>query len=111
MLFPDNRKVLAFLRRYGEEKILVVVNLSRFAQAVELDLSGFRGATPTEVFGATEFPAIGDLPYFITLAPHGFYWFALQTKEEGVEPVRPELHVTGTWESVFAGRALFELEE
>jgi maltose alpha-D-glucosyltransferase / alpha-amylase len=110
MLFPDNRKVLAFLRCYGEEKILVVVNLSRFAQAVELDLSAFRGATPVEVFGTTEFPAIGDLPYFVTLGPHGFYWFSLETEEARAESVLAELQVSGTWESVFSGRGLFELE-
>ena len=62
ILRPDNRKVLAFLRRYEDEIILVVANLSRFAQCVELDLSEFRGAVPVELFGNMAFPPVGDLP-------------------------------------------------
>jgi len=78
-LHPENRKVLAFLRSYQGEHILVVANLSRFAQAVELDLSAFRGMTPIEIFGRAEFPAItDDGTYFLSLGPHSFYWFALQ---------------------------------
>ena len=78
LLHPDNRKVLAFMRRTDEELILVVANLSRFAQPVSLDLSAFRGTTPVELFGRTPFPAIGDLPYLLTLGPHSFYWFELE---------------------------------
>jgi maltose alpha-D-glucosyltransferase/alpha-amylase len=111
MLFPENRKVLAFLRCYGDEKILVVVNLSRFAQAVELELSEYRGSTPVELFGATEFPQIGDLPYFVTLAPHGFYWFSLESKEDGAEASRSQLRAPGSWDTVFAGSALLDLED
>ncbi|HSN55561.1 MAG TPA: maltose alpha-D-glucosyltransferase, partial [Candidatus Sulfomarinibacteraceae bacterium] len=69
ILEPANRKVLAYLRRYRGEVILAVANLSRFAQPVELDLSEFRGWVPVEMFGRTEFPPIGDLPYFLTLGP------------------------------------------
>ena len=111
MLFPDNRKVLAFLRCYEDEKILVVVNLSRYAQAVELDLSDHRGAVPVELFGSTEFPAIGDLPYFITLGPHGFYWFSLVSEEPAQPTPRPKLEVQGRWDGVFAGSALLQLED
>jgi maltose alpha-D-glucosyltransferase/alpha-amylase len=111
MLFPDNRKVLAFLRRFEDEKILVIVNLSRYAQAVELDLSGHRGAVPVELFGSTEFPPIGDLPYFITLGPHGFYWFSLVSEEPSEPTVRPTLEVQGRWDAVFAGSALLQLED
>jgi maltose alpha-D-glucosyltransferase/alpha-amylase len=68
------------------ERILVVANLSRFAQYVELDLASFKGCTPIEPFGETPFPPVGDAPYVITLGPHGFYWFSLQLPEEGVEP-------------------------
>jgi maltose alpha-D-glucosyltransferase/alpha-amylase len=77
VLYPENRKVLAFVRRFEEERLLVVANLSRFVQYAELDLAAFRGAVPVEVFGGTEFPAVGDRPYFVTLAPHAFFWFAL----------------------------------
>ena len=74
----DNAKVLAFLREDANESILVVVNLSRFSQCVELDLSQFRGRVPIELFGRTQFPPIGELPYFLTLGPHAFYWFKLE---------------------------------
>jgi maltose alpha-D-glucosyltransferase/alpha-amylase len=79
-LFPENNKVLAFLRRHEEETILVVVNLSRFAQAAELDLSRFAGCALMEVFSQNFFPAIGKSPYVITLGPHSHYWFVLQSE-------------------------------
>ena len=76
-LEPSNRKVLAYLREYRNQKVLVVCNLSRFSQPVELDLKRLRGTVPVELFGETPFPPIGGLPYFLTLGPHGFYWFRL----------------------------------
>jgi len=78
MLSPANRHVLAFIRHDADETLLVVANLSRFAQPVELDLATYAGRSPVELFGATPFPAIGGTPYPITLGPHGFYWFALR---------------------------------
>ena len=77
-LHPENLKVLPFIRRYEDEIILCVANLSRFAQPVELDLSEFDGYRPIELVGETPFPPIGELPYFLTLGPHGFYWFRLE---------------------------------
>ena len=82
-LYPENRRVLAFLRRYEDETILVVANLSRLSQHTGLNLSEFIGKVPTEMFGQTEFPIIGEASYPITLSPYAFYWFSL-------EPVRPE---------------------
>lgn len=73
-----NPKVLGYMRVYGEERILVVNNFSRFVQPVELDLKKWQGYFPIEMMGNTRFPAIGELPYFLTLGPHGFYWFLLQ---------------------------------
>jgi maltose alpha-D-glucosyltransferase/alpha-amylase len=110
VLRPDNRKVFAFIRRYEDERILVVVNLSRNVQCVELDLSEFRGATPIELFGNSEFPSVGDLPYFITLGPHGFYWFSLEQESHESAPVRPSFEVSGGWEELFSGSALREFE-
>jgi maltose alpha-D-glucosyltransferase/alpha-amylase len=78
-LHPENRKVLAYVRAEGDDRILCVANLSRFVQPCELDLRRFTGATPVELFGNTPFPAIGELPYFLTLGPHSFYWFRLVT--------------------------------
>ncbi|MCB1318111.1 MAG: alpha-glucosidase C-terminal domain-containing protein, partial [Leptospiraceae bacterium] len=81
-IYPENRKMLVFLRRYDDEKILVVANLSRHVQYVELDLEKFEGLVPMELFGHTRFPPIGELPYFLTLAPYSFYWFELTSEEE-----------------------------
>ena len=77
-LHPENRKILAFVRRYGDEIILVVANLSRLVQCFELDLSEFRGMAPVELSGGTRFPDISDRPYFLNLGPFAFYWFALE---------------------------------
>jgi maltose alpha-D-glucosyltransferase / alpha-amylase len=76
-LRPRNPKVFAFVRRYQEERVLVVANLSRFVQYVELDLHGFQGLAPQELFGRGQLPTIGEQPYALTLGPHGFYWFTL----------------------------------
>jgi maltose alpha-D-glucosyltransferase/alpha-amylase len=114
-LYPENRKVLAFLRRYQEERILVVANLSRYAQYVELDLSAFKEMVPLELFGRTEFPPIGDLPYLLTMGPHAFYWFALEPRRVGEPPAElgPRLAVIqldGDWRTVFneTSRAMLE---
>ncbi|UJR83616.1 maltose alpha-D-glucosyltransferase [Sandaracinus amylolyticus] len=77
LLQPDNGKVLAFFRTYGDERILVVANLSRSPQYVQLDLSAHAGAVPMELFGRTPFPAVGELPYLLTLGPYAFYWFQI----------------------------------
>jgi maltose alpha-D-glucosyltransferase/alpha-amylase len=82
-LHPDNAKVLAFLRRFENETIVVVVNLSRFAQSVELDLSRFAGCVPKEVFSRNLFRPIKKSPYVVTLGPHAHYWFALQAQTDG----------------------------
>ena len=73
---------LAFLRRHEDETILVVVNLSRFAQVAEIDLSRFSGCALREVFSQNVFPVIRKSPYVITLGPHAHYWLALQAQKE-----------------------------
>ena len=77
-LNPSNHRVLAYVRRLGEEKILVVNNLSNSAQAVELNLQQYKGHIPIEMFGRNLFPRIGDLPYLLTLGPYQFFWFRLR---------------------------------
>jgi maltose alpha-D-glucosyltransferase/alpha-amylase len=79
---PANRAVLSYVRQLGDEAILCVANISRAAQAVELDLSAWKGRIPQEMLGRTRFPRIGELPYLITLPPYGFFWFRL---EQGAE--------------------------
>ena len=85
ILFPANRKVFAFVREFEDEKILVVANLSRFTQCVELDLSKHRDSVPVEVFGRNRFPAITEQPYLLSLGQHAFQWFHLQPREQSQE--------------------------
>jgi maltose alpha-D-glucosyltransferase / alpha-amylase len=82
LLYPKNRKVLAYLREYEDTAILCVANLSRTPQAVELDLSEFQGRVPIELDGHTQFPPIGQLTYLLTLPPYGFYWFLLSEVDD-----------------------------
>jgi maltose alpha-D-glucosyltransferase/alpha-amylase len=78
MLEPANQKVLCYLRQYEGQVLLVLINLSRYAQPFELDLQRFRGWSPVELFGNTRFPPIGEAPYVMSLAAHGFLWFRLE---------------------------------
>ncbi len=80
-----NRRVLVFLRRYKDETILCVNNLSRFAQYVELDLREFHGMLPLELWSKNVFPPIGELPYLLTLGPHNFLWFRILHPEQAKE--------------------------
>jgi maltose alpha-D-glucosyltransferase/alpha-amylase len=75
---PSNHRVLAYLRQFGEETVLVVNNLSSSAQAVELDVQRYKGYVPIEMFGRNLFPRFGNLPYLLTLGPYQFYWFQLR---------------------------------
>src|SRR5271165_5753344 len=85
LLDPENRKIFAFLREFeaedGEETILCVCNLSRMAQAVELDLAQFVGRTPVDLLSGSVFPPIGETRYLLTLPNHAFYWFSLATNQ------------------------------
>jgi len=110
-LTPSNRKVLAFLRTLDDDRILVVLNLSRYVEYVELDLSSYRGHVAVEMFGGHPFPPIGDLPYLLTLGPHSFYWFRIEEPRagEGVgfekAPTRlPRVALVGGAESFLRGR-------
>ena len=85
-LHPDNRRILAFIREHEDETILVVANLSRYAQWTELPLAGYEGRVPIELFGSVEFPRVGADPYLISLGPHSFLWFRL-----AADPVAGEL--------------------
>ena len=110
-LDPENPKVLAFTRSYEDRTVLVVANLSRFAQFTELDLSQYEGTIPMELFGQTEFPAIGELPYLLSLGPHTFYWFELCPPTVEAEGAGiPLLDATGSWESLLEGRGRRTLE-
>ncbi|WP_299836444.1 maltose alpha-D-glucosyltransferase [uncultured Jannaschia sp.] len=104
LLYPNNRKVLAYVRRTkgvdagtpGDEAIMCVANLSRAPQAVEIDLSRFKGRVPVELVGQSPFPPVGELPYMLTLPAYGFFWFLLADEEDApswhtpVNPVLPD---------------------
>src|SRR5665213_2157705 len=113
-LRPGNRKILAYLREFGDDTILCVANLSRSAQPVELNLSSFKGRVPVEMLGRTTFPPIGELPYLLTISAYGFYWFRLATDAEvpswheqivSVDE-RPVLVLFDGWTSLFRERVV-----
>jgi maltose alpha-D-glucosyltransferase/alpha-amylase len=124
MLRPDNSKVLVFIREDREERILIVANLSRFVQYVHLDLRDYAGVVPEEVFGQTRFPQVGDQPYFLSLGPHGYFWFSLAARPgatgvtaqssdgslAAVEPVLPELRLERPLSALFQPGSWDELE-
>ncbi|SBT07444.1 Trehalose synthase [Candidatus Accumulibacter aalborgensis] len=112
-LEPGNRKILAYVREYEDETLLCVVNLSRNAQPVELDLAAFKARVPVELLGRAAFPPIGELPYLLTLAGHGTYCFRLATnvevpfwhEERLARPELPVLVLTEGWLTFSGGRA------
>jgi len=113
-LRPGNRKILAYVREYGDDTILCVANLARSAQPVELDLARYKGRIPVELMGRTAFPPIGDLPYLLTLPGHNFYWFRFAKgeevpgwHEERLAPVElPVLVLFDGWRSFFRERVV-----
>jgi maltose alpha-D-glucosyltransferase/alpha-amylase len=113
---PANRSVLVYVRQYQGEVVLCVANLSRSAQAAEIDLSPWRGRIPFELLGRTNFPRIVDKATLITLAPYGFYWFQLCETAASVEDIRsapPEfetLVVSDSWRSLVQSRSRSALE-
>jgi maltose alpha-D-glucosyltransferase/alpha-amylase len=115
-LTPSNHRVLAFIRQYQDETVLVVANLSRFVQYVELDLSKWKATRPVELTGYTEFPAIGELPYLMTLGGHAFYWFSLEApasrdEVDSAAGYRPPVIEAASVESVLDGEGRLALEE
>ena len=109
-LKPDNSKVLCYLRQ-GEDgsTVLIVANLSRFSQYVELDLAQYRGHTPMEMFGHSQFPRIGELPYLLTIGPYAFYWFVLEPSEDPGDEDQDRLPVIpapANWANLFDDRRM-----
>ncbi len=118
-LYPNNRTVLAYLRELGAETVLCVANLSRSAQAVELDLSAFKGRIPVELLGRSRFSPIHDGAYQLTLQGHSFLWFRLEvpTEQEAAlvatsvpAPESVTLVMADGWSSLISGRGKSILE-
>lgn len=108
----ENPKILAFTRTYEEETMLIVVNLSRYTQPVELDLSEFAGYNPVEVFSKNKFPIVkGESPYFITLAGHDWQWFIMEQSQTllSEKQILPEMHLE-TWEQLLQKEVIARLE-
>ena len=102
----DNNKVLTFIRSVENENILVVANLSRYCQAVHVQMSGYAGCHVREIFSDNRFPDIGEAPYILTLGPHTFYWFALEQPAASSlrEPERSfDLQSDVTWDRILDG--------
>ena len=114
LLQPENRKVLAFVRRYQQECLLVVANLSRHTQCVELDLSAFQGMVLVDPSSRTRFPSVREQPYFLTLSAYAFYWFVLEAEPAELsvtsEAPLPLLTVRGNWDSLLQQRDKGSLE-
>jgi maltose alpha-D-glucosyltransferase/alpha-amylase len=103
----DNPKILAFTRTYEDETLLIITNLSKFAQPAEIDLKEFRGYVPVEAFSRNPFPAIKETsPYFFTLAPHSYQWFVLQKQRTEAEADTKLAKLKAAyWEELFNGEA------
>jgi maltose alpha-D-glucosyltransferase / alpha-amylase len=121
LLYPRNRKILAYIREHEGDTILCVANLAASAQAVELDLGRYRGYVPVELTGRSAFPPIGDLPYMLSMPGYGFYWFLLAAEEqapswhEPLPDVLPEFITLtsrdGRIETAITGREGAQLEK
>ncbi len=113
---PANRSVFVYVRQYQDDVLLCVANLSRSAQAAEIDLSPWRGRIPFEMLGRTSFPPIGEGPYLVTLGPYGFYWFLLGETAESASDVQTTpvefvtLVATDGWRSLLQDRSRASLE-
>jgi maltose alpha-D-glucosyltransferase/alpha-amylase len=113
-LDPANPRVLAFVRCYQDERILVVANLSRFVQFAELNLAKYKGSIPVELFGRASFPAVGEAPYLLTLGSHVFYWFSLAPSGAasmltGYRP--PRVRARGEFRALMDPRERWRLEQ
>jgi maltose alpha-D-glucosyltransferase/alpha-amylase len=114
-LDPANRKILAYMRQYQDQRVLCVANLSRFAQPVDLDLSEAEGAIPVEMLGYVEFPPIERRPYRLTLAPYSFLWLELQQRtqptEASMDVAEPvPINAAAGWEGMLGGETGQRLE-
>ncbi len=112
-LNPSNRKVLAYLRRDGDQRVLCVANLSRFAQPVDLELPDLEGVIPVEMLGYVDFPPIGKQPYRLTLGPYAFFWLELHGESKAIETagqLDSSPLVADSWERLLEGAGRNRLE-
>jgi maltose alpha-D-glucosyltransferase/alpha-amylase len=109
----SNPKVLMFIRSFEDETILTVINLSRNAQAVSVDLAAYEGCVPEEVFSMNRFPKVRTEPYMVALGPYGYFWLRLIREEAPADRcalLEKAALRAGSWPELFAGRNLDRLE-
>lgn len=111
-IHTKNPQVLSFIRKIEGEILLIVINLSRFSQYVELNLLPYKNYTPQEIFSQNKFLKIRKSPYLLTLGPYDHYWFLLtnENKNNSKDNELTKLTVDGMWTSVFKGKARSDLE-
>ena len=99
----NNNHVLSFVRKYEDEYILVVANLSRFSQVAQLSLKEYAGWLAEEVFGGNKFPSVTEQPYVLSLGPFNTYWVTLH-KEDKLATLpaaqMPRLVFDAPWERI-----------
>ncbi len=111
----DNAGIFTFIRKFEDETIFVAINMSRFTQAVSLDLREYAGCTPRDIFSDNRFPVIGNNPYVLTMGFHDYFWLQLETTDvtetREVQSVLPEIRIRGDWKSLFENASKDYLEQ
>ncbi len=90
-----NPKILSFIREFENERILVIVNLSRYTQISQLNLIEYEGYIPREVFSRNDFPMIDDALYTLPLKQKEYYWFSLikPATDENILTAKQEFNI------------------
>lgn len=113
-LYPENNKILAYVREYKDEKILVAINLSRRPQVAELDLSKWEGYVLHELLGGTRLPKIQKTPYTLIFDPYGYYIFVLLKEQQQLVArfeAEPEIRIEDATSELFKGKPKERLEK
>ena len=110
MVDSPNPHIIAFVREWRDEKLLIVANLSRFAQHGSLESTELTGLVPTELFGRTPFPPVTEAPYPLVLSPHAFLWFQLSRPDSPRDTATLQLRAAERWDEVFGPSSRMELE-
>ncbi|HEX6227192.1 MAG TPA: maltose alpha-D-glucosyltransferase [Chryseolinea sp.] len=103
-LESSNAKVLAFVRTFEKQRIIVVANLSQFSQSTSINLTEYKGCDITEVFSQNRFFNVGEGDYPITIGPYGYFWFQADVAEKKEKEASGELYTLKTevsWEKLF----------
>ena len=106
-LYPKNSKVLAFIREIEGESILVVINLSRHSQHVNIDLTDYMECTIKDLFSQNEFGLVSHRENSFTLNGYGYFWLALEKEQERARlkgEKLPSIEALGDWTNILKGK-------